>query len=82
MSVTAVGVIGLGPAVIAASLYAAHAFAATTGRLHVLYLLCAASAGAATSSAGTPLIPWLIVPVLAVSAAVLLVVYVVERLVT
>ncbi|TNM69197.1 GGDEF domain-containing protein [Streptomyces sp. NP160] len=63
VSVTAVGVVGLGPAVIAACLYAAHAFPVSTGRVHVLLLLSAATAGALLSPAGTPLVPWSIVPV-------------------
>jgi diguanylate cyclase (GGDEF)-like protein len=65
VSVTAVGVVGLGPAVIAACLYAAHAFSARAGRAHVVVLLTAATTGALLSPAGTPLVPWLIVPVTA-----------------
>ncbi|TXR58180.1 GGDEF domain-containing protein [Quadrisphaera setariae] len=65
VSVTAVGVVGLGPAVIAACLYAAHAFSVRAGRAHVLFLLCAATAGALLSAAGTPFVPWLVVPVTA-----------------
>lgn len=65
VSVTDVGVVGLGPAVIVASLFAAHAFTARAGRVHVALLLCTSTTGALLSSAGTPLVPWLIIPVTA-----------------
>jgi len=64
-SVTAVGVVGLGPVAIATSLFAAHAFTAAAGRTHVLVLLAAACTGAALSAATNFAVPWLIVPVTA-----------------
>ncbi len=59
-SVTPVGVVGLGPVLIAASLYAAHSFATTTGRVLVLLLGAAATGGAIASPAGGFTIPWVI----------------------
>ncbi|MGQ7298128.1 diguanylate cyclase [Quadrisphaera sp. KR29] len=67
-SVTPVGVVGLGPVVIAASSCAAHALGAAAGRAHVLGLLAASSTGAALSPAGTPALPWLVVVLTAVAA--------------
>jgi diguanylate cyclase (GGDEF)-like protein len=58
-SVTAVGVVGLGPGMIAVGLYAAHFFSLRAVRLHVLLLTVAASAGAYAAAPDGFLNAWL-----------------------
>jgi diguanylate cyclase (GGDEF)-like protein len=67
-SATAVGIVALGPMLIAVGLYAAHFFPVRAGRLHMGFLVVAASAGALAARPGGFLLPWLI----AVGAAVVL----------
>jgi diguanylate cyclase (GGDEF)-like protein len=59
-SVTAVGIVGLGPAVIAIGLYAAHFFPLAAARVHVLALLGLSSAGAVAAAPGNFTVPWLV----------------------
>jgi diguanylate cyclase (GGDEF)-like protein len=66
-SVTAVGVVGLGPAMIAVGLYAAHFFPPRAARLHVLLLVVAASAGAYAAPPEGFLNAWLPVVVAALA---------------
>jgi diguanylate cyclase (GGDEF)-like protein len=58
-SATAVGIVGLGPVLIAVGLYAAHFFSVRAARLHVLLLVVAASAGAWVARPGGFLSPWI-----------------------
>jgi diguanylate cyclase (GGDEF)-like protein len=67
-SVTAVGIVALGPVLIAVGLYAAHFFSLLAGRLHTGFLVVAASAGALAARPHGFLVPWLV----AVGAAVVL----------
>jgi len=67
-SATAVGIVALGPVMIAVGLYAAHFFSLRAGRLHTAFLVVAASAGALAARPADFLLPWLI----AVGAAVVL----------
>jgi diguanylate cyclase (GGDEF)-like protein len=67
-SASAVGIVGLGPVLIAVGLYAAHFFSLRAGRLHTGFLVVASSAGALAARPGGFLLPWLI----AVGAAVVL----------
>src|ERR1700712_496277 len=67
-SVTAVGIVALGPMLIAVGLYAAPFFSVLAGRLHTGFLVVAASAGALAARPVGFLLPWLI----AVGAAVVL----------
>ena len=62
-SVTAVGIVGLGPALIALALYAAHFFALTTARLQVAALVALASTGAALAGPSGFTLPWVVVVV-------------------
>ena len=58
-SATAVGVVGLGPALIAVGLYAAHFLPLHAARLHTGFALLAASAGAWAAAPSGFLSPWL-----------------------
>lgn len=49
-SATAVGIVGLGPAVTAVALYAAHVLPLSAARAHAAFLVVAASAGAAAAA--------------------------------
>jgi len=66
-SVSAVGIVGLGPALIAIGLYAAHFFPLSAARLHVLLLLAIATAGAVAAAPGRFTVPWVVL-VLATAA--------------
>ena len=57
-SATAVGIVGLGPAVIALGLYAAHFFPLPVARLQLAVLVVLASAGAWVADPSGFLIPW------------------------
>jgi diguanylate cyclase (GGDEF)-like protein len=58
-SVTAVGIVGLGPIMLAVALYAGHFLPPTTARLHVLGMLAVVSAGAWASAPSGFLIVWI-----------------------
>ncbi len=62
-SATAVGVVGLGPVVIAIGLYAAQFFPLSLARLHVLVLVSSFSLGALAASPSGFLVPWVILTV-------------------
>ncbi|MDT0276574.1 GGDEF domain-containing protein [Blastococcus goldschmidtiae] len=70
-SATPVGVVGLGPAMIAVALCAAHVLALPAVRVHAGLLVVAASAGAAAAEPSGFLQPWLalVVTVLALAEA-------------
>jgi diguanylate cyclase (GGDEF)-like protein len=57
-SATAVGVVGLGPALIALGLFAAHFFDLRVARLHVALLIVLASAGALAALPDVPPLAW------------------------
>ena len=57
-SVTAVGIVGMGPALIGIGLYAAHFFPLSAARLHVLALVTLATAGAIAAAPGGFTVPW------------------------
>jgi diguanylate cyclase (GGDEF)-like protein len=57
-SATAVGVVGLGPALIALGLFAAHFFDLRVARLHVALLIVLASAGALAAVPDVPPLAW------------------------
>lgn len=59
-SASAVGIVALGPALIAVGLYAEHFFPSRAGRLHTAFLLVVASAGALAARPTGFLLPWLI----------------------
>ncbi|MCW2692745.1 MAG: putative diguanylate cyclase [Mycobacterium sp.] len=59
-SVTAVGVVGLGPDLIALGLYASHFFSARAARLQIALLVCATSLGAALAVPSGFRQPWII----------------------
>ncbi len=59
-SVTAVGVVGLGPVLIAVGLYAAHFFSPTAARAHAGLVVGLASLGALAAEPTGFLVPWLI----------------------
>jgi diguanylate cyclase (GGDEF)-like protein len=59
-SATAVGIIGLGPAMIGIGLYTAHFFSLRAARLHVALLLALATAGAVAAEPGGFVVPWLV----------------------
>jgi diguanylate cyclase (GGDEF)-like protein len=59
-SVTAVGIVGMGPALIGIGLYAAHFFPLFAARLHVLLLVLLATAGAVAAEPGGFTVPWVI----------------------
>jgi diguanylate cyclase (GGDEF)-like protein len=62
-SATAVGIVGLGPALIALGLYAAHFFDLPAARLHATTAVALASAGAAGAAPGGFFVAWLAVVV-------------------
>jgi diguanylate cyclase (GGDEF)-like protein len=57
-SATAVGIVGLGPILIAIGLYAAYFFPLAAARLHVLALVAFATAGAIAAEPGHFTVPW------------------------
>ena len=57
-SATAVGIVGLGPALIAVSLYAAHVLPLPAARAHAAFLVAVARAGAAAAEPSGFLQPW------------------------
>jgi|SRR4051794_22306087 diguanylate cyclase (GGDEF)-like protein len=59
-SVGAVGIVGLGPVVIAIGLYSAHFFPLAAARLHVLLLLTLTTAGAVAAAPGGFVVPWVV----------------------
>jgi diguanylate cyclase (GGDEF)-like protein len=59
-SATAVGIVGLGPAVIAIALYAAHFFPLAAARLHVLALVGLSTAGAIAAAPDHFTVPWVV----------------------
>ena len=59
-SASAVGIVALGPVLIAVGLYAGHFFPSRAGRLHTAFLVLAASAGALAARPAGFLLPWLI----------------------
>ncbi|MGY1745631.1 GGDEF domain-containing protein [Blastococcus sp. SYSU D00695] len=58
-SVTAAGVVGLGPAMVAVGVFAGHFLPARAARLHVLLLLSAATAGALAAVPSGIAAPWI-----------------------
>ena len=70
-SVSAVGIVGLGPAVIGIGLYAAHFFPLGAARLHVLALVVLVTAGAIAAAPGGFTVPWvtLVVATIALTEA-------------
>lgn len=58
-SATAVGIVGLGPILIALGLYAAHFFGLAAARLHATLLVSLASAGALAAAPGRFAVQWL-----------------------
>jgi diguanylate cyclase (GGDEF)-like protein len=59
-SATAVGIVSIGPMLIAIGLYAAYFFPLTAARLHVLALLAIATAGAIGAAPGHFTLPWIV----------------------
>jgi diguanylate cyclase (GGDEF)-like protein len=59
-SATAVGIVSIGPMLIAIGLYAAYFFPLTAARLHVLALLAIATAGAIGAAPGHFTVPWIV----------------------
>jgi diguanylate cyclase (GGDEF)-like protein len=66
-SVTRVGIVGLGPVLIAVGLYAAHFFSLRAARLHVLLLVVVASAGAWAARPSGFLVQWVVLVVAAIT---------------
>jgi len=62
-SATAVGIVGLGPAVIAVGLYAAHFFDLAAARVHAAFLVALATAGAVAARPSGFAVAWLVVMV-------------------
>jgi diguanylate cyclase (GGDEF)-like protein len=62
-SATAVGIVGLGPILIAIGLYAAHFFSPRAARGHVLVLVALTSLGAWAAAPAGFLVPWLVLVV-------------------
>ncbi|MGY1620952.1 GGDEF domain-containing protein [Geodermatophilus sp. SYSU D00965] len=58
-SATAVGIVGLGPCMVAVGLFCAHYLGARAARLHVGYLVAATTAGAAAAVPAGFAVPWL-----------------------
>ncbi|MGY1742545.1 MULTISPECIES: diguanylate cyclase [unclassified Blastococcus] len=58
-SVTAAGVVGLGPAMVAVGVFTGHFLPARAARMHVLLLLVAATAGAVAAAPGGFTSPWI-----------------------
>jgi diguanylate cyclase (GGDEF)-like protein len=65
-SATRVGVVGLGPVVIATGLYAAHFLSLRAARVHVLLLVAVTSAGAWAARPSGFLVQWVVLVVAAV----------------
>jgi len=59
-SATAVGIVGLGPVLIAIGLYAAYFFPLLAARLHVLALVAFGTAGAVAAAPGHFTVPWIL----------------------
>jgi diguanylate cyclase (GGDEF)-like protein len=59
-SATAVGIVALGPVLIAVGLFAGHFFSLRAGRLHTGFLVVSASAGALAARPAGFLLPWLV----------------------
>jgi len=59
-SATAVGIVGLGPILIAIGLYAAHFFPLAAARLHVLALVSIVTAGAIAAQPAHFVVPWIV----------------------
>jgi diguanylate cyclase (GGDEF)-like protein len=59
-SATAVGIVGLGPVLIAVGLYAAHFFSLPAARVHAALVVGAATAGAVAAGPGGFALPWLV----------------------
>jgi diguanylate cyclase (GGDEF)-like protein len=57
-SATAVGIVGLGPALIAVGLYAAHFFDLQVARLHALFLVALTTVGAVAAEPGRFTVAW------------------------
>jgi diguanylate cyclase (GGDEF)-like protein len=66
-SATRVGIVGLGPVLIALGLYAAHFFSLRAARVHVLLLVVLASAGAWAARPSGFLVQWVVLVVAAVA---------------
>ena len=66
-SVSTVGIVGLGPALIGIGLYAAHFFPLGAARLHVLGLVVLVTAGAIAASPGGFTVPWVVLVVATLS---------------
>jgi diguanylate cyclase (GGDEF)-like protein len=66
-SATAVGVVGLGPALIGIGLYAAYFFRLSAARLHVLALVTLATAGAIAAAPSGFTVPWVVLVVATVA---------------
>jgi diguanylate cyclase (GGDEF)-like protein len=66
-SATAVGIVSLGPALIALGLYAAHFLPLRAARLQLLLLVALASAGALAAEPSGFLIPWVVLVAAAVA---------------
>jgi len=68
-SATAVGIVGLGPALIGIGLYAAHFFPLGAARLHVLALVALATAGAVGAAPRGFAVQWLVLVAATVALA-------------
>ena len=68
-SATAVGVVALGPPMIALALFAAHFFGLPSARLHVAALAVLATAGAVAAQPDVPALQWLVGVVIALVLA-------------
>jgi len=70
-SATAVGIVGLGPALIAVGLYAAHFFDLQVARLHALFLVALTTVGAVAAEPGRFAVAWaaIVVSVVALTEA-------------
>ncbi|MGY1636544.1 GGDEF domain-containing protein [Geodermatophilus sp. SYSU D00742] len=58
-SVTAVGVVGLGPSMVALAVYTAHYLPRNAARAHALYLLVVTTTGAVAAAPSGIVLPWL-----------------------
>jgi diguanylate cyclase (GGDEF)-like protein len=68
-SVTAVGIVGLGPCMVAVGLFCAHYLGSRAARLHVAYLVAAVTAGAVAATPSGFAVPWLTMMVTVVAVA-------------
>ncbi|MGY1692436.1 GGDEF domain-containing protein [Geodermatophilus sp. SYSU D01105] len=68
-SVTAVGIVGLGPCMVAVGLFCAHYLSARAARLHVAALVAATTAGAVAAAPSGFAVPWLTMVVTVVVVA-------------